>query len=111
MCLDRATRLVALALIAALAASACGAGTGERACQLLGGFPAQASEASIGQFEELAQAARSSASPEIQAIGEQMASTVESRHALDNLAPGSTVEILGLELEKLRRACGLSAGP
>ena len=84
---------------------ACDVGPQEPACQLLAGVPAQAADASLDQLVELAQAAQASDTAEIRAIGERISSTLDQRHALENLAPGATVDILELALDDLRREC------
>lgn len=89
----------------ALLLAACGPGEGEPACIHLEDLPGRLSDARLGQLEELATAARQSDTPEIRAIGERIRTTLDQRHALENLAPGATEEVLAVELDELGRAC------
>jgi hypothetical protein len=88
-----------------LLVAACDPGQGERACLLLEELPSQLSEARLEQLEELAAAARQSQTAEIRSIGERITTTLDQRHALENLAAGATIEVLAVELDELGRAC------
>lgn len=85
--------------------AACSPGQGERACLLLGELPSRLSEARLEQLQELATAARQSAMAEIRSIGDRIMTTLDQRHALENLAPGATLELLAVELDELGSAC------
>jgi hypothetical protein len=97
-------RSVTLLLLIGLAAVACNA-EGEEACRRLDEFPARVTEATLGDVEELADAALDSATEEIREVGEQLTSLVEQRQALENLAPGASIDVLQTEIQVLRRAC------
>jgi len=96
-----------LLVLIGLATAACNAG-GEEACERLDEFPEQVAEATLADVEELADAALDSDTPPIRAVGEQLTSLLTGRQALENLAPGASVDVLQSELQKLESACSNS---
>lgn len=98
-------RPATLLVSAAFALSACTGGTGERACDLLEDVPDRAGQASVEQLEEVAEAARESETAEIRSIGEELSVNLTRRRVLENLAPGSFIDVIQANLDDLRRAC------
>jgi hypothetical protein len=105
-------RFVALVLGALLMAG-CGGGGSERACGLLEQLPPRVEELTVGQIQELVEAATGSDRARIRAIGGEIQRAVQSRIALERLAPGASRDALEFQLERLREACGdlQEAGP
>jgi hypothetical protein len=97
-------RSVAALVLTGLLMTGCNTGR-EEACGLLEDLPPQVAEVSVGQVEELAEAAMGSDRAQIRAIGEQLAQTVRRREGLEHLAPGSSIDILEADLQRLREAC------
>jgi hypothetical protein len=90
----------------ALFVSACGRTPDERACGLAEDLPARVGQASLEEVQEVAQAARDADSEELRTIGVELASNLTRRRALENLAPGSFLDVIQANLDHLRRACG-----
>lgn len=88
-----------------VAVTACKAGVGEAACGLLDDFPSRVAQASVDEVEELAETAMESDTAEIRVIGEQIALNLSRRHALENLAPGASIDVLEADVASLREAC------
>ena len=93
-----------LLVLIGLATAACNAG-GEEACERLDEFPEQVAEATLADVEELADAALDSDTEGIRAVGQQLTMLLERRQALENLAPGASLDVLQTEVDKLQSAC------
>jgi hypothetical protein len=98
-------RIGTLLLSAVLVFSACNAGAEEEACGLLEDLPPRAGQARVAELQELAQTAMEAETAQIRTIGKRIASNLSRRHALEALAANLAVELIDLDLEKLRRAC------
>lgn len=84
--------------------AACAMGPDET-CGLLEDVPDRAGQASVEQVREVAETAREAESAELRSIGEQLALNLARRRVLENLAPGSFIEVIQADLDELRRAC------
>jgi hypothetical protein len=97
-------RSVAVLVLLGFLMAACNAGR-EEACGMLEELPPRIDEVTVGQVEELSEAALGSERARIRAIGEQLAETLGRREALERLAPGASLDVLEVDLERLREAC------
>lgn len=98
-------RPAALVLGAVLLLAGCAGTPDERACGLLEDVPDRVGQASVGQLNEVAEAARVAESAELRSIGEQLALNLARRRALENLAAGSFIDVIQANVDELRRAC------
>ena len=98
-------RPAALVLGAVLLLAGCAGTPDERACGLLEDVPDRAGQASVEQVREVAETAREAESAELRSIGEQLALNLARRRVLENLAPGSFIEVIQANVDELRRAC------
>ncbi len=94
--------LAALATVLLLAGCA---GPDERACGLLEDLPGEAGQAAFEEVREIAETAQQAQSPEIRTIGDEITLNLNRRRALENLAPGSFVQVIQANLDSLRQAC------
>ena len=93
-----------LLVLVALVLTAC-TGSGERACGLLEDVPDRAGQASVEQVREVAEAAQEAEAAEIRTVGDELAQNLTRRRVLENLAPGSFLDVIQANLEDLRQAC------
>lgn len=94
-----------LVLGAGLLLAGCAGTPDERACGLLEDVPDRVGQTTVEQLNEVAEAAREAESAELRSIGEQLALNLTRRRVLENLAPGSFIEVIQANVDELRRAC------
>jgi hypothetical protein len=98
--------LRALVVLVVLALSACGGADDERACVLLDDVPDQVEEATLEGVTAVAKAAQESEVSELRTLGERLAQNLARGQALERLAGGLSLEVVQIDLDDLRRACG-----